>query len=271
MSKQPVRFIGAAAVNYEKYLGPFIFEPYAEYVAGLINPEGIESVLEIACGTGRLTKHLREHLPVPIRLVASDFSADMLAVAKKVLNDDTIEYKEADAQNLPFEDNSFDMVLMQFGIMFVPDKDKAFSEIYRVLKPGGKLYFTAWESIDNTPHLDLIYNKHVIPFYKNHQADVSKFYTPFMMNKHEELEGFMARAGFKGLHVEKVHKIGIRTSPEDVTAGYILNNVLSADMAELDPAAPESISKILNKEIAEKFGNNPVKCPLDAFVAYGRK
>ena len=266
----PKRFSGNAALNYETYLGPFQFEPYAKYVGGLIPPTGISSVLEIASGTGRLTRHLRKQFPSPVKFVATDFSPDMLEVAKGVLQDDSIEYMVADAQELPFEDNSFDLVYCQFGLMFMPHKDKAFSEAHRVLKPGGKFIFSTWDSIDNIPFLDLVYNKHVIPAYKG-TVEKKKFTLPFSLYEPEVLKDYLERASFKNSQVDKVSLMAQSPSPQDLTFGIILNHPLGIDMTAFDPDSPVRVANELNIAIAEQFGSNPVRCEMHGFVGVGVK
>ena len=94
MEKQAFRFSGEDARNYEQYLGPLLFEPYAVEVASRV-PTTPQSVLEIACGTGRVTRHLRKRLPLSAMLIATDFSPDMLEVAREKLNDPSIDFREA--------------------------------------------------------------------------------------------------------------------------------------------------------------------------------
>src|SRR6188768_2609617 len=131
-------FSGDIATHYDHFLGPLFFEPYAIEVAKRIDPVGVSIVLEIAAGTGRVTRHIRERIHPSAKLIASDISKDMLAVAKKKLSHIDIDWQNIDAQQLPFSDNSIDLVVCCFGYMFVPDKPKAFAEVYRVLKPGGQ-------------------------------------------------------------------------------------------------------------------------------------
>ena len=123
MANEVFKFSGDRALNYDTYLGPFLFEPFGMEMASRVPATHINSVLELASGTGRVTRHLRSRLPSSVRLVASDLSPDMLEVAKsKLMNSDAVEVIVADMQNLPFESNVFDVVVCQFGIMFPPDK-----------------------------------------------------------------------------------------------------------------------------------------------------
>ena len=119
------RFGGSIPKKYDLYLGPMFFEPYAVEIAGRINAFSVKTALEIGCGTGRVTKHLRNVLPESSRLIASDVSGDMLEVASEKLKGLNIDWKIIDAQQLPFDDNSIDVVVCAFAFMFVPDRRKA--------------------------------------------------------------------------------------------------------------------------------------------------
>src|SRR5687768_15321238 len=134
---------------YDNFLGPLFFEPYAIEVSKRIDPLPVSLALEIAAGTGRVTRHIRKRLAASAKLIASDISGDMLAEAKKKLSHLDIDWQNIDAQQLPFSDNSVDLVVCCFGYMFVPDKPKAFAEVYRVLKPGGLFLFTTWDKLEN--------------------------------------------------------------------------------------------------------------------------
>src|ERR1700754_4401231 len=101
-------FNSSVAPHYDKYQGPIFFEPYAIEISRRIDPTSVKTALEIACGTGRVTRHLRKTLSPAAKLIATDISADMMNVAKEILGDVNIEWQTVDAQQLPFDDNSID-------------------------------------------------------------------------------------------------------------------------------------------------------------------
>src|SRR6187549_1835946 len=144
---QPFNFSGSIPKHYDQFSGPMFFEPYAIEVSARIDPSTVNVAVELASGTGRVTRHLRDVLPSTTKLIASDISADMLSVAKEKLSTLDINWEIIDAQDLPFENNSIDLVVCCFGYMFVPDKLKAFAEAYRVLRPDGMLIFTTWDQL----------------------------------------------------------------------------------------------------------------------------
>src|SRR4051812_43313045 len=104
MKQEYVAFSGSVADNYDEYMGPIFFEPYAIDLIKNIDTRDVNDVLEFACGTGRVTKHLIEIFPSPVRLIASDLNTDMLTVAKSVVKDNDVKFLQADVQALPFAD-----------------------------------------------------------------------------------------------------------------------------------------------------------------------
>jgi ubiquinone/menaquinone biosynthesis C-methylase UbiE len=147
MSGNSAGFVGNIPDFYDNGLGPVIFEDYAAEMAKRAAALKPSNVLETAAGTGIVTRRLRDLLPAATRLTATDLNPPMLDVARgKFRPDEPVELKPADAQDLPFPDAGFDAVVCQFGIMFYPDKDKAYREVFRVLRPGGRYLFSVWDS-----------------------------------------------------------------------------------------------------------------------------
>ena len=141
-------FGGSIPEYYDRCLGAAYFGPPATELARRVpaNPAG--DVLEIACGTGQVTRRLRTRLDPAVRLVATDLSAAMLAYARANVGEAGIEWREADACQLPFADRSFAAAVCALGLMFVPDKARAFAEARRVLAPGGTFFFSVWDRIE---------------------------------------------------------------------------------------------------------------------------
>jgi SAM-dependent methyltransferase len=144
-------FGGSIPEYYERCLGTAYFGPPAAELARRVPAKPAGDVLEIACGTGLASRRIRARLDPAVRLVATDLSPAMLEYAAKQTGAEGIEWREADACKLPFADGEFALVVCALGFMFPPDKPKAFSEARRVLKPGGKLHFSAWDRIEENP------------------------------------------------------------------------------------------------------------------------
>jgi SAM-dependent methyltransferase len=149
-------FTGSIPTVYEEYLVPLIFEPYAADLADRITSRPLTRVLEIAAGTGVATRQLASVLPESVSIVATDLNQEMLDLAAEVGTQRPVQWRQADALQLPFEDGMFDAVVCQFGIMFVPEKTEAFSEARRVLRRGGTLVFSVWDRIEENEFADTV-------------------------------------------------------------------------------------------------------------------
>ena len=142
-------FAGSIPELYEKLLVPLIFEPYAVDLAErLAARPSLSRVLEVAAGTGVVTRRMAALLPERVAIVATDLNQPMLDHAQAVGTARAVTWQQADAQQLPFADASFDAVVCQFGVMFFPDQAKAFAEAHRVLAPGGVFLFNVWDRIE---------------------------------------------------------------------------------------------------------------------------
>src|SRR5947209_19160239 len=122
MAKVDTVFTGSIPALYDKYLGPMIFQPYADDIAQRLSGLKQGSVLELAAGTGIVTEALIKALPDTVSLVATDLNQAMLDVASVKDKANRVSWQQVDAQTLPFPDASFDVVVCQFGVMFFPDK-----------------------------------------------------------------------------------------------------------------------------------------------------
>ena len=121
MATTDTAFAGSIPGLYDRYLGPLLFEPYAAVVAERAKALAPGRILETAAGTGIVTAALHAALP-DAEIVATDLNQAMLDVAADRIQSDKVSFLAADAQQLPFDDESFDLVACQFGVMFYPDK-----------------------------------------------------------------------------------------------------------------------------------------------------
>ena len=140
-------FVGAVPVAYETYMVPLLFEPYAADLVERLASLGPSRVLEVAAGTGVVTRAMASRLPARVSIVATDLNRPMLDQAAALGTSRPVEWRQADAMQLPFRDGGFDAVVCQFGVMFFPDKPRAFAEARRVLRPGGTFLFNSWDTL----------------------------------------------------------------------------------------------------------------------------
>jgi SAM-dependent methyltransferase len=269
MSGEAYKFGGNDAVNYEDYLGRLLFEPSAQVFLRELVGLPVRSILETSCGSGRLTRHLRQGFGAEVRLTATDISEDMVSLAKKKLGNQDIAFAIADGQALPFAEGSFDLVVNQYGLMFFPDKRKGVDEAYRVLKPGGHVAFMTWDRTTAIPLIKLIVDDHVAPFFAG--ADIQRFHVPFALNDPAVLNGLLTNAGFKDCNVRRVGFTGTAKSAMHVVNGLFLLHPTSKAVKEKDPAAVPRVAEALERAIREKFGDGEFSFELSAWIGVGRK
>jgi SAM-dependent methyltransferase len=149
-------FAGSIPKLYESHLVPLIFEPYAVDIARRLASRSPSRVLEIAAGTGVVTRALVSALPDRTAIVATDLNQAMLDQAVATGTRRPVEWRQADAMQLPFPDAAFDAVVCQFGVMFFPEKAKAFAEARRVLRPRGLFIFNVWDRIEENEFANIV-------------------------------------------------------------------------------------------------------------------
>jgi ubiquinone/menaquinone biosynthesis C-methylase UbiE len=258
------RFAGAIPELYERHLGPVLFEPYAKDLAARLPPTAVR-VLEAAAGTGRVTRKLLAHLPPEGVLVATDLNEAMLDEGKRRLADPRLSWQVADMQELALPDASFNAVVCQFGLMFVPDKPRALRELRRVLAPGGILLLSTWDSLDRNPATKLLHELAAQTF----PGDPPQFMkVPFSMPDPGALLQLAADAGFDGVRVDTVAITGEAESAAHLATGFARGNPLWHELSqrEVDAAAFEAD---VAKRLAHAFGDRPCKTPMSAHVLTG--
>jgi len=139
----------SAAEIYDEFFLPALFQEWTGRVADAAQIQPGQHVLDVACGTGVLTRTVDERIGENGSVIGLDVNPGMLAVAARKAPH--IEWREGRAEALPFDDASFDAVVSQFGLMFFDDRDAAIREMVRVLRPSGYLAIAVWDSLANTP------------------------------------------------------------------------------------------------------------------------
>jgi SAM-dependent methyltransferase len=251
---------------YDRCLGPVWFEAYAEDLARRLPRRPPGDVLEIACGTGLVTRKLRERLDPSLRLVATDLSKAMLDYARdKVGERSGIEWREANALNLPFQDGTFGAVVCGFGIMFVPDRAAALKEARRVLVAGGVLLFNVWDRIENNPAA--ITNAEVLESLFPGDAEI-RFRAPWDMHDPDLLRRLLAEARFREVRIESKRVPIERADPRAIAIGQIRGTHRSA----LIEKRGVSLDRVIDKVAAalEKSGGNPYNAFSQAVVIEAR-
>ncbi|CAN5436018.1 methyltransferase domain-containing protein [soil metagenome] len=266
-TKPNITFGGAIPKIYDEVLGPVYFEPYAIDIADRVASLKPATILETACGTGRVTMHLKSANP-NAQITASDINPDMFAIAQQKLNGSSVEFKQADATALPFPGNSFDCVVAQFGIMFYPDKVKGVAEALRVLKPGGTYIFNVWGKIEDNG-MSATGREIITRFFENNPP---VFYNiPFSMHNVEEVITIVRKGGFEDIQYAVVNKECIADSAEVMSAGLVEGNPIANAIRERDPGAVDVLKAEVYKTLVERFGDHPCKTTQQAIVFTAKK
>lgn len=269
MSANNTAFVGSIPENYDRYLGPVLFDPYAADLVARLNLPPNATVLELACGTGIVTRRLRDRLGSEARLIATDLNEAMLRyAARKFKPDDAIEWKQADATDLPFAGQSFDAVVCQFGLMFVPDKEKALSEAYRVLKPGGTFLFNVWDAIE---YNELAYIAHTIiaDFFDHNPPD---FYeVPCSFHDTETVKSFLSAAGFSEMRFYLLRLPAVSPSAEEAARGLVHGNPVINVLRERSESRIPEIEAAVAAAVAAQCGAAPVRAKMQALICIAER
>lgn len=259
-------FAGSIPEIYNKHLGPLFFEPYARNLVDRLSlPSGASGdVLEVAAGTGIVTKHLRKAMRGGATLIATDLNQAMLDVAAANLGEiEGIEWRQADATALPFPDQSFAAVVCQFGLMFFPDKLLAVGEALRVLKPGGQFLFNVWDKIEHNP-LAQIAHETIVSFFPE---DPPGFYkVPFGFSDTEAIKSLLEGSGFVDVHVNIVPLLAEAQSAKHAATGLVRGGPVLTMIQERGGVEPDLIVAALAERLAAAFGDHPLSAPMQAKV-----
>jgi ubiquinone/menaquinone biosynthesis C-methylase UbiE len=262
VSSSAAKFAGSVPRFYDRHLGPVLFEPYAADLVSRLPPVDGLRVLEIACGTGIVTRRLREALSDSAIVVATDLNEPMTAYARAAVPAPGIVWQQADAQALAFDAGSFDVVVCQFGFMFLPDKVQGFREARRVLSSDGVLLANVWHSMEANPAAGAIHAS----LAKLFPADPPRFMeTPYGYHDSERIRADMVEAGWKDVDLEDVCLQGLGPSAADFAAGFTLGSPLAHELAERG-ADTDAVTRALTDALIPVGGKHPFKPALAATV-----
>ncbi len=263
MTDRSAQFTGSIPAAYDRFLGPMLFEPYAEDLTARLVVPGTAAVLELACGTGILTARLRRALPVTASLTATDLNEPMLAYARGKVPVSGITWQPADAAALPFPGAAFDAVACQFGLMFVPDKARAFGEVRRVLKPHGLFAFNVWLSLEENSFGRIARNTIARYF----TSDPPTFYdVPFGFHDVPTIRGLLRAARLNVVSCDQVELEARSPSAQDAARGLVTGNPVLLDVAERATAPAEEIVGAVAAALAAEGGTAPLRLPMRALV-----
>jgi SAM-dependent methyltransferase len=263
MSEADKLFAGSIPELYDRHLGSLLFNPYAKNMANRF--AGFAGrLLETAAGTGILTRALVQSLPKGASITATDLNQPMLDRAAQRLTAPGLEWQQADALDLPFEDASFDAVVCQFGAMFFPDKPAGFAEARRVLKPDGRFVFSVWDRIGESEIPETV-NSAVGAVFPD---DPPTFLTrvPYAYHDTERIRRDLRDAGFGRAEIETVVLRGRAASPADPAIGLCQGSPLHHEIEARDADRVDEVTDLVTLAVAQRFGDGPIEGKLQALV-----
>lgn len=267
----PEWFSGSIPETYHNYLGPILFDFSARHLAECVSRKlkGKVNVLEVACGTGISTSYLAKSLSRGSLIQATDLSVDMLELAHKHFSRlPGVRFSQANAQELDIPDRSMDAVICQFGLMFFPDKEKALSEFYRVLKPGGLLAVSTWADKSRFPFA-LIVDEVVSTYFSSDPPDMTAL--PYCLGTETDLDLLLTRGGFNLCTYQEASGPVRVGDYADFARGLIGGN---PTILEIESRATADIDVVINACVAaatERLGPPPRDFYLPAIFGFCRK
>lgn len=254
---------GSMPAAYDRYLGPTVFGPFALDLAARAARLRPGAVLEIAAGTGIVT---RELVALPgATVTATDLNDAMVAHGARAVPQAT--WERADAQALPYDDGRFDLVACQFGAMFFPDRPAAYAQARRVLAPGGRLLFNTWAALDTHE-----FERAVVAAVRRLFPDDPPLFLVEIPHGYADVEQVVAdvrAGGFDTVEVETVTVTGEVASAADLATGYCTGTPMRAqierraDLAETTAA----LARLLTAEL----GTGPLTGRMSAHVVEARR
>lgn len=258
-------FAGSIPKFYDTLMVPLIFEAYAAHMAELVADSSPGSVLETAAGSGVVTRALAPKLGTDARYVVTDLNQPMLDyAASRQGSDSRLEWRQADALELPFEDASFDVVCCQFGAMFFPNRTAGYAEARRVLRPGGRLVFSVWDRIEENAFADDVTNA-VAELFPN---DPPRFLarTPHGYFDIALIREDLSRAGFADMAIETRAEVSRSPSARDAAVAYCRGTLLRNEIEARDASLLSLATDRATEAIARRHGEGAVAGKIQAHV-----
>lgn len=258
-------FAGSIPELYDTYLVPLIFEPYAADLAARLALRPLEQVLEIAAGTGVVTRAMATALPETVAIVATDLNQAMLDQAAARGTTRPVTWRQADAMALPFADGAFDAVICQFGAMFFPEKSGAYAEVRRVLKPGGLFVFNVWDRIQENEFADTVTTALAALFPDDPPRFLAR--TPHGYHDQETIIRELAVGGFPATPVITTLAARSRAAAcERVAVAYCQGTPLRNEIEARDASRLTEATALAAEAIAHRFGRETVEGKIQAHV-----
>jgi SAM-dependent methyltransferase len=239
-----------------------IFEPYALDLASRVAELAPERVLEVAAGTGVVTRFLSHRLDADI--TATDLNQPMVDRAAAIGTYRPVSWRAADVMALPFEDASFDVVVCQFGVMFFPDRAAAYREIGRVLRPGGTFLFNTWDRIEANEFADAVTDAVATVFPDDSPRFLAR--TPHGYHDRTVIEGDLVSAGVAITGWDALEARSVAAESSIPAIAYCQGTPLRNEIDARDPSRLAEATEVATAVISDRFGTGPIDGLIRGYV-----
>ena len=258
-------FTGSIPKLYESRMVPLVFEPYARDLVDRLGGHDLSRVLEVAAGTGVVTRVLADVLPESVAIVATDPSQEMLDEGARVGTSRPVEWRQADAMQLPFPDAAFDAVVCQFGVMFFPDKARSFAEVRRVLKRGGIFVFSVWDRIAANEFADTVTTALATMFPANPPRFMAR--TPHGYHDRDAIERDLALGGFTApARFATLPALSRAASARVAAEAYCQGSPLRGEIEGRDATLLGDATELAAEALAVRFGRGEIQGRIQAHI-----
>ena len=258
-------FAGSIPEIYDTLLVPLIFEPYAADLVRRLTGLRATNLLEVAAGTGVVTRAMAAALPREVSIVATDLNPAMIERGRAMGTARDVEWRQADAMTLPFPDASFDAIVCQFGVMFFPEKPKAFSETRRVLRRGGLLLFNVWDRIEENEFANVVTESLRVLFADDPPLFLRRtphgYFDTGLIRRDLLVGGFTASP-----RISTVAERSRAPSPQVPAIAYCQGTPLRSEITARGPSRLGEATEAAAEALARRFGRGAVDGKIQAHV-----
>ena len=262
MSDTASDFIGDIPKHYDAGLGPNLFTDFGDRLTEAACVGAPTNVIELAAGTGIVSRKLRDRLPPGSALLVTDLNAPMLEVARGKFSDaEDVRFATANAMELDFDDNTFDLMVCQFGVMFFPDKPQSFREAARVLRRGGRYLFNVFSAMQENPYSQIAY---AVPaqFFSGEPPGFYK--VPFHYGNPEKVRADLEAAGWRDVKHDTIRLWKKIDDPGAFARGLVYGNPLIDEIRTRGGVDPAVVEAAVLRALIVMFGPTDMSMPLEA-------
>ena len=260
------------AESYENLMVPGLFAPWSSHLIQSANPHPGERVLDVACGTGIVARQIAPRVGPQGIIIRLDLDPDKIDVARAVAKQAglAIEWKTGPAEQLPFPDDSFDLIICQFGLMFFSDRHAALLEMFRVLRSDGRVVLSVWQGLDRHPFYQTLDDV------SRQRLGKSSVGAVFSLGDADEVRKLLTNASFQEIEIKAMSITARYPNPQEFLAWEIdVDPAETPALHNLDAEAQKAILVSLHAEmqapLQEVIKGNEVVMPSHAYIARAKR